>query len=174
LGLVVARVVSGLLNFDGPLAFTFVIVLQTVVPYAVGRMFLADPRALRIASISLIAVAVPIGLIGLREASGSPNPFFTLIPPGYEGGVWAHSLARFDRVRAESSFGHPLALGMFLALVLVLILGMAWGARGWRRVALGGAALMLFFSLLATLSRGPLAVLLGGVLVWFVTHRRLV
>jgi hypothetical protein len=166
-----ARILSALLHFDGPLGFSFVILMQMIVPYAVGRLYATDPAAIQIASRTLVFVAVPLGLVGLWEAAGTPNPFFSLVRPGYEV-VWAFPLARFDRIRAESSFGHPIAFGMFLAFVLVLGFALVWASRARSRVVLGASLVVLVFSLLATLSRGPIAVLLLGAVVWFFGHLR--
>ena len=172
LGLAGLLIVSYVLNFDGPLAAGFVLMVQMVVPYLVGRFMATDDRFLALGSVALVAVVVPLSIIGLREAAGVGNPFFTLVTPGFEGEAWAHGLLRFERMRAEASFGHPIAFGMFLAFALVIAVALLWSARPGRRLAYGAALTIGAFGLLATLSRGPIAVFAIGVVVWLLAQRR--
>jgi hypothetical protein len=166
--LVALRAASLALNYSGRLGAAAGLVLGTALPYVVFRLFSRHADVRRLLAWVLVVASIPMSVIGLQERYGTPNPFFTLLPTGYQGDQWAHAELRGGGVRAEASFGHPIAFGMFLALVLVLAVALAMTERkGWHRLVALGAAGLALLALTATLSRGPLLVGAIGVTAWF-------
>jgi hypothetical protein len=165
--LVVLRGLSVALNYSGRIGGIAALVLSTALPYVVFRVLGIGADVRRVLAWVLVIASIPLSVVGLRERAGTPNPFFTLIPPGYQADQWAHPEFRGGGVRAEASFGHPIAFGMFLALVIVLAVALAMTAQAGRQrlvaAAAGGLALV---ALTATLSRGPLVVAALGVAAW--------
>jgi hypothetical protein len=145
------------------------LVARVVLPYAVCRCLGLVPGVRRAATTAWLAAAVALALFALRERAVTGNAFFRLARPGLQATQWARQELRFGDVRAEASFGHPIALGLFLALAVVLLAGIVWTERGRGRgslVAAAGAAVALAIGLVSTLSRGPLLVAGGGLLLW--------
>lgn len=170
--LVAALVLAFALNFSGPLVATLDLIVHAVVPYAVARLLAHHRRFLSVTTSALVVVAVPLAIIGLAESRGIANPFFTLVRPVYEAQAWARPQLRFGDVRAEASFGHSIAFGMFLAFVIVLALARISSSMGRQRIVLSAVMGLLGLALLATLSRGPLAVAAVGTVAWLVTMMR--
>jgi hypothetical protein len=132
----------------------------------VFRVLASDRRVPTASAAVLVAAATALSIVAVRERAGIPNPFFALAG-NYQVQQWARPELRFGTVRAEASFGHPIAFGMFLAFVLVLALGLVLHARRSAvRIAVVTAAGLLATALVATLSRGPLIVAVVG-MSWY-------
>lgn len=158
-------------NVEGQTAAIADLLARSVLPYVVFRLLATlDGAPTRLAA-TLVGVAVPLAVIGIQEGNGNGNPFFTLVRPGFEAGQWVRSQVRFGEVRAESSFGHAIAFGLFLAIALVLLLGLAWKANGRGRFVLLLASGVLVAALLATVSRGGVLSVGVGALLWGVALR---
>lgn len=157
-------VVSLAVNASGKGAAIGSLVARAALPYVVFRLLSTRPGAGRRLAIGLAAAAVPLAIIGIREAGGTENPFFTLVRAGVEH-QWVRSQVRFGEVRAEASFGHAIAFSLFLAVALLLLLGLAWQRRG-HRLLLVALAAPLGAALLATGSRGGLVCLVVGFGLW--------
>jgi hypothetical protein len=158
-------------NVDGTAAALADLAARTVVPYVAFRLLATHVDAVPRLAVALVASGAVLAIVGIREADGNGNPFFTLVRSGFEGGQWVRSQVRFGAVRAEASFGHAIAFSLFLAVALLLVLGLAWRVRGGRRVALLAVAAVLGSALLATGSRGGVVSLVIGALLWAVTLR---
>ena len=159
-------------NVDGKVAALGDLAARSVVPYLAFRLLSSRPGGPRRLAIAVVAAAVPLAVIGIGESNGDGNPFFTLVRPGFEAGQWIRSQVRFGHIRAESSFGHAIAFSLFLAIVVLLVLGLAWQTRSTRaRVLLGGTGVVFVTALLATGSRGGVVSLAVGALLWAATLR---
>lgn len=173
LGYVVVRSLSFLLNFDEGLGAVFELVTTVALPYVVGRLLLLHRSSLTPVSVALVASGALLAVVGLRERAGVPNPYFTLLTPAYQADRWAEPEVRLGGVRAEASFGHPIALSMFLALCVLLALALALSAElAWQRAALLAAGGLAAVALVATLSRGGLLLLAVSVPIWLLTQLR--
>lgn len=171
--LVLLRIVSYLLNFAGGAGAAAGLVLGTALPYVVLRLLTARRDLTRLLGGALVAASVPLSLVALGERAGAGNPFFTLLPPGNQADQWARPEVRFGVVRAEASFGSPLAFGLFLALVLVLALAIALTTASLvTRLAVSGAGVLAMLALVSTLSRGPLAAAVLGCGLWLLLTLR--
>ena len=146
-------------------SFSAQLVATVVLPYLAARL-LADESGRRWIASTTIPVAVGLSIVGISEHAGVQNPFFTLVTPKYLGALWARPELRLNSVRAEASFGHPIAFGMFLALSVALTLWLARDVRRlWLRLLLIGAAGVQLVALSDTLTRGPwLALAISAVL----------
>jgi hypothetical protein len=153
-------------NVDNETAAIADLLARVVIPYAVFRVLASGDGMPRRLAITTVAVAVPLAFVGVREAGGAGNPFFTLVRPGFEASQWLRSQVRFGEIRAESAFGHAITFSLFLAIALVLVLGLAWTTRGGVRVVLVGVAALAGAALLATISRGGFLSVVVGVAVW--------
>ncbi len=171
--LVLLRAVSYLLNFAGGAGAAAGLVLGTALPYVVLRLLTARHDLTRLTAGALVAGSVPVSLVALGERVGAGNLFFTLLPAGYQAEQWARPELRFGVVRAEASFGSPLAFGLFLALVLVLGLALALTTTSQlTRAATGAAGVLALLALVATLSRGPLLAAGLGCGLWLLLTLR--
>ncbi|MCU1602721.1 MAG: hypothetical protein JWO22_3430 [Frankiales bacterium] len=156
------------LNFGRGVGAAAGTLLSSALPYLVGRLLVSSADRARLAAVATVAVAMVLSVFALSEHATGQNPFFTFVRPTYQAGQWAKSEYRFGTVRAEASFGHPIALGLFLVIAVVLALGLyltATGAQRWfwlTGVGLIGVALT------STLSRGPMVAAAGGAVLLLV------
>jgi hypothetical protein len=137
----------------------------------VFRLLAARDGAPNRLAITLVAVAAPLALLGVRESEGGGNPFFTLVRPGFEASRWLRSQTRFGHIRAEAGFGHAIAFGLFLAIALLLVLGLTWQRTRSTRVLLGIVGCVLVAAMFATGSRGGQLSIVVGTCLWAVTLR---
>lgn len=165
------RALSYALNFEGAFGLTAALLLLVLLPYAVFRVVLLLPGALRAASWALAAAAVPLCVVALRERAGKPNPFFTWVTPEYQADEWAKATSRLSTARVEASFGHPIAFGMFLALAFVLLVALALTTRQtWAKVGCFAAMPLVLVALVMTLSRGPMLMVAVALPVFLLTQ----
>jgi O-antigen ligase len=148
-------VVAAYADSGSATSFSAQLVATALLPYLAARM-LADDSGRRWIAAATVPVATVLAVVGIREHDGVANPFFTLVKPKYLGSQWARPEFRLDSIRAEASFGHPIAFGMFLALSIALTLWLARDVRRvWLRVLLIAAAGVQLVALSDTLTRGP-------------------
>ena len=147
--------VAAYADSDAATSFSAQLVATALLPYLATRL-LADETGRRWMAGGTVAVATLLSVVGIREHDGVINPFFTLVKPKYLASLWARPELRLDSVRAEASFGHPIAFGMFLALSIALTLWLARDVqRTWLRIVLLGAAGVQLVAMSDTLTRGP-------------------
>ena len=125
---------------------------EIVFPYCGFRLLFNATDAGRDFATAIIAVGVAVALIGIWEGFTGHNP---IVHPGHlsygNGGqyttTWNVVEYRNGHVRALSTFGHPIAFGMFLSIPIVfaVVRGGLWN--------LAGAGVMLVAEVL-TYSRG--------------------
>lgn len=164
--LVLLRAVALTLNYSGGIGGVAALVLGVALPYAVFRLLGTRADVRHALAWVVVLTAIPLALVGLRERAGVPNPFFAF-PAQYQAAQWAHPEFRGGGVRAEASFGHPIAFGLYLALALVLALALALTARlVWQRAVAAVACALALLALTATLSRGPMLVAALGAVAW--------
>ena len=167
------RAAALLLNAPGGPGAVANLVLSTALPYVVFRALTLPERAPTVLAAAVVGTAVPLALLGVFERNGLENPFFTLLPAEYEAAQWARPELRSGGIRAEASFGHPIAFGMYLALAFVLAVALALTVRRLAtRLALFAGCAVLLLGLTATLSRGPLLVAAVGTVAWLLATRR--
>jgi hypothetical protein len=140
--------------FQGqPLHLTLWLGPAIIIPYFGFRLFFYASDKKDWFPPAIISVGVVAAVIGIIESLTGSNPVVAAAQPVFSPtGVslaWNVPLYRDGMLRASSTFGHPIAFGMFLLIPLAL----AWSRRG--RLDKVAAAVMLF-ALFLTLSRGPL------------------
>jgi hypothetical protein len=143
-------------------------------PYLAARLLLSDieqPTKVLAASFALVTVA--LAPIALLEATGSSNPFFAFRFNPTESAIWGTQVDRFGQARAETSFGHPIAFAMFVAISALLSVAMGLRSTQWRQrygwYAL--AAVAVGVQALALSRTGWLILAFGIVMIALVTVR---
>lgn len=118
---------------------------------AAGR---GDPRTSRVLGVCLVAGSAPAALLSVAQVlTPQPLPFLAAVESG----------------RATGFFGHPVAVGAYLALVLPVAGAWALSARaGTERAAALSLAVLAAAGLVASGTRGAWlgAACGGGVLLW--------
>lgn len=157
------RTLALVVNFGRGAGAAAGLLLSTALPFAVGRLLVSDAARALLAARATVVVGACLSIFALVEHAGGGNPFFTWTRPTYQAEQWARPEERLGSVRAEASFGHPIALGLFLVVVVTLGVTLyLHEARRLRALWLAGAGVS-GVALVATLSRGPMAV--GGLAV---------
>ncbi|MBE7196009.1 MAG: hypothetical protein INR66_26460, partial [Gordonia polyisoprenivorans] len=164
--IVFATVITNELHFDYAISLSGNAIARVLALYFAFRILAEDARLLRQVTITTFTVGALLAVEGVYERLNERNIFLELRTPGYLASTWGKLQLRFGEVRAAASFGHPIALGMFVATCIVL--GFALYITTQRTSAkaaiiLGEVALV--GGLWATLTRGPiLMAVLGFVL----------
>jgi hypothetical protein len=122
-------------------------------PYFGFRLFFDATDARRAFAPAVIAIGVVVALIGIWEGLTGHNPIVAASTMAYSSGghyvtTWDVPLYRDGRLRALSTFGHPIAFGMFLLIPLAFALA----RRGFWNLAAAGVILV---AEALTFSRGP-------------------
>lgn len=165
--LVFALTPAGIAAFQGqPFHITNWLAPMIIFPYFGFRLLFHSTDAVRAFAPAIVAVGVIVALIGIWEGLTGHNPIVaagtsTYSSIGHYVTTWNLAEYRGGHLRALSTFGHPIAFGMFLLIPLAFAL-----ARGglWY---LASAGVILIAEAL-TYSRGPwigclvVAVLLAG------------
>lgn len=169
---VVFRSVAFFVNYDAGSASGFL--TQVAAAYVPFRLLGLIPGMRRRLTVAVVTAGAALAVLARFEGSGD-NVFFRLFPVGYQAPAWARPELRFGTVRAEGSFGHPIAFGLFLALALVLTVAVLFTTdrrRTRAQAALTVAAVLVLVALLDTLSRGPLLVGTTALVGWTWYERR--
>lgn len=146
------------------------VVPETLLPYFGFRLLFHVHGGLRrLFPPLVVAAAVPVALIGVWESLSGHNPVvgpgsIVYSATGYTTN-WNVPLYRAGHLRALSTFGQPIALGMFLLIPLAF----AMNRRG-RRYLL--AVLLLIAGIAVTYSRGPWIAAVLVVLLLAARNRR--
>lgn len=95
-------------------------------PFLAARLLLEDTKrpAFVLATSFALGTAL-VAPVAVLETLGKSNPFLMLQFNAVESSVWGGAASRLGAVRAEASFGHPIALSMFVSTSALLSLGMA-------------------------------------------------
>lgn len=121
-------------------------------PYFGFRLLFQDRRARDLFPAAVVALGTVLGALGVYEALSGRNPFVAPATQKYIDGqtvtTWDIPLHRAGLLRAASTFGHPIAFGMFLLIPLAF----AMSRSGWRYAV---ATWVILAGEAATLSRGP-------------------
>lgn len=139
--------------------YTVELLKAGVLPYVAFRLVFATwPSAMSKLPEALLWVGVGASVIAAWEVVAGGNPFLHG-PVNPALARWAVNIHRGGIIRAAATFGHPIALGSFLVVPIVI----AFARRRW------GIFAVLAVGELFTLSRGPwiaaiLAVLLYAML----------
>ena len=167
-GFVLVLALAALVNVTHPIGASVGILWRFFLPYVVWRLvalrWLSWDTVLRV----LLFVGTALAVFGINERATGRNLLFTLLPSGYQGGQWAHSIYRDHVIRVEGSFGEPISFGLFLAVCVIAAITVAISAKGmllrWFAVA-GGVVMMV--AIVDTQSRTALAaVLVGSAVQW--------
>jgi hypothetical protein len=143
-------------------------------PYLGVRLLLADvanPLKLVAASFAIItAILAPIALL---EHLGGSNPFHVLDFNSGEFAIWAQQASRYGQVRAETSFGHPIALSMFVASSALFSIAAALltKVRRERNIWYAAAAVAIGVQILTVSRTGWLMLLVGMIGIFIVFAR---
>lgn len=133
-------------------------------PFLAARLLLQDTaRPAFLVAAAFATATVLIAPVAALEALGQENPFLHLQFNGVEAAVWAAPASRLGAIRAEASFGHPIALSMFVSVSALLSLGMAiYSSRSKERLLwLALAALGVGVQVLTYSRTGWLILVLG-------------
>ena len=150
-------------------------------PYLAARMLL--PRVaspVKVTAMAFGAVTLLLAPIAVSESLGGSNPFFNLDFNSGEFTLWASQIDRFGSIRAVTSFGHPIAFSMFLAVSALLSIAMGIASAevkhrlGWYTLALVAIGTMsLALSRTGWVMLGLGVVLLAAVTVRGAVRKRL-
>jgi hypothetical protein len=169
---VLVRALSLLVNYSTGVGALAGLLLGVALPYVVLRLLTAEADQGLLAWVVVLTGAV-LSVVAMAERAGSGNPYFSLLPATYQPELAEQSM-RLGTLRAEGSFGDPIAFGLFLALALVLGACLSLTAASLRsRLAALTASGLVLYGLTATQSRGALLVAVVGTSGWLVLTRRL-
>jgi hypothetical protein len=141
-------------------------------PYLAARLLLADcERPAFLVAAAFAAGTVLIAPVALMETLGIKNPFFNLQFNGAESAAFGNAVSRLGEVRAQASFGHPIALSMYVAASALLSLGMAIYAKvpKERLLWLALAAIAIAVQLMTVSRTGYVMLVLGVILLGLTT-----
>lgn len=163
-GLVLAPAISSVAVGYSFSLFWFTIA-NVALPYAAVRLYLSadDRRVVNFVPPALVGVGCAVAVLAFAEVILGHNPT-THVFTNPDLTRWTLESTRSGFVRAQASFGHPIALGAFLLLPLAL-------AAAWPRKHLRWALLMLIPAVLLTFSRGPWVGLVLILILVLVTER---
>jgi hypothetical protein len=144
-------------------------------PYLAARLLLQDcERPVFVVAVAFAVGTVLIAPVAVLETLGTKNPFFNFQFNGGESAAFGNAVTRAGEVRAQGSFGHPIALSMYVSASALLSLGMAIYAKAskerfaWLALAALGVAVQVM-----TVSRtGFVMLVIGGVLLALTTAER--
>lgn len=137
-------------------------------PYLGCRILLAEvERPAQVLATSFALATAILAPLALFEYLGASNPFHNLDFNATEFSVWGNQADRFGQVRAEVSFGHPIALSMFAATSALLSLSAALNAASARArlVWFAAAGLAVAIQVLTVSRTGWLMMAIGIVLI---------
>jgi hypothetical protein len=136
--------------------YSLELVKAVLLPYIAFRIvFAASPSAMRSLPDALIWTGLAASAIAIWEVLAGGNPF--LHGPVNEAlARWAVNVHRGGVIRAAATFGHPIALGSFLVVPVVI----AFAQRRWRVLT------FLAVGEILTLSRGPWIAAIVAVLLY--------
>ncbi len=140
-------------------------------PFLAARLLLQDVRRPAfVVAASFAAATVLLAPVAIAESLGRENPFLNFQYNSTEAEVWGAAASRLGGIRAEASFGHPIALSMFVSVSALLSLGMAIYVKthkerfGWLALAAVGVTVQAL-----TLSRTGWLILVLGVILLAIT-----
>lgn len=135
-------------------------------PYLAARLLLRETtRPARVVAVAFVLVTVILAPIAVLELLGVSNPFHALDFNSAEFSIWANQIERFGQVRAVTSFGHPIAFSMFIAVSAILSIAMGINSKERRNVWYALAALAVGIQALALARTGWLIIAIGVVML---------
>jgi hypothetical protein len=141
-------------------------------PYLATRLLLQDCKrpAFAVAA-SFAAATVLVAPVAVLETLGVKNPFLNFQFNSAEAAAFGNTVSRLGEVRAQASFGHPIALSMFVAASALLSLGMAIYAKisKERAIWLGLAAVAIAVQVMTASRTGYLMLVPGVILLGLTT-----
>lgn len=141
-----------------------------ILPFLLGRRYLADPEAHRLVLVALMIAALAYSALMLFEVRMSPQLHRWVY------GFFPHSFAqqiRMDGFRPVVFLGHGLIVAIFTAMALLAAVGVYRLSQGQARMRAALAALWLLLVLVLCKTFGALFLtLVFAPLVWFLTPRR--
>lgn len=141
-------------------------------PYLAARLLLQDcERPARVVAIAFAVGTVLVAPVAILETLGTKNPFFNFQFNGAESAAFGNAVTRSGEVRAQASFGHPIALSMYASASALLSLGMALYAKvSKERLAwLALAALAVAVQVMTVSRTGYVMLVIGVVLLALTT-----
>ena len=144
-------------------------------PYFAARLLLQDcERPAYVVAASFAAGTMLVAPIAALETLGVTNPFFNFQFNGAEAAAFGNAVSRSGEVRAQASFGHPIALSMYVAASALLSLGMAIYARlpKERFLWLALATIALSVQVMTVSRTGYVMLVIGGVLLALTTAQQ--
>jgi|GEM_PF-5952276 len=148
-----------------------------IVPYVFGRFVSSLPHARQGIAVAAMAAAVILTTLLLIESTVGINPINSAL--GHLGSGNSEQGGRWGLRRAEAIASHPISMGMIIAALFPWVLD-GWsqirkGVFPWAVPPLFAHALLLapWVAVLCCLSRGPILVVMGTLLLlWVVRLQR--
>lgn len=137
-------------------------------PYLAARLLLQDcERPAYVVAVAFAIGTVLVAPVAVLETLGTKNPFFNFQFNGAEASAFGNAVSRAGEVRAQASFGHPIALSMYVSASALLSLGMAIYSRvpKQRLAWLALAALAIAIQVMTVSRTGFVMLVIGGVLL---------
>lgn len=134
---------------------------DSILPYLAVRLCLTSRRELVSLIRDLALIAVPLVPLAVYQTITGQNPFGAFAEHyrfGLTGNRSEVLVPRLGLRRASVSFTHPIAFGLFCAMVATLTSAL-WNQRQWSRPMVGGLIGIACVGLFTTLSSGPLLAL---------------
>ncbi|HUC00285.1 MAG TPA: hypothetical protein VMS11_10705 [Solirubrobacterales bacterium] len=141
-------------------------------PYLAARLLLQDcEHPARVVAIAFAVGTVLIAPVAVLETLGSKNPFFNFQFNGAESSAFGNAVTRSGEVRAQASFGHPIALSMYVSASALLSLAMVIYAKlpKERLAWIALAALAVAVQVMTVSRTGYVMLVIGGVLLALTT-----
>lgn len=146
---------------------------DTVLPYFAVRMIVTREDDLLALAKTLALIAVPLVVLGMYQSLTGVNPIGDLsehFGVGLRGYRAEHPRMSLGLHRAAVTFRHPIAFGVFCAMVVPLTLTL-WKQHGWPRSLVLGLAAIAGLGAFISLSGTSLLAMVGVALV-FLTYWR--
>lgn len=142
-------------------------------PYFAARLLLSEVESpTKVVAASFAIVTAILAPIAIAEALGGSNPFFNLDFNSTEFSIWGSQLDRFGSTRAVTSWGHPIAFSIFLAVSALLSFAMAISSKAAsERVLWYALAVVATGTVALTLSRTGWVMIAIGVVLLALTAR---
>lgn len=144
-------------------------------PYLAARLLLAEvKRPAFTVAVAFAAATVIVAPVAVLETVGVKNLFSNFQFNKVEAATFGHEQLRLGTVRAQASFGHPIALSMWASVSALLSLAMAIYARTpkERRIWIALAAVGVGVQALTFSRTGWLIIVLGIFLLGLTTAVR--
>lgn len=146
---------------------------DTMLPYFAARLIVTTEEDFVTLAKGLAVIAIPLVGLGAYQMLTGRNPVDDLsvyYRPGLAGRLVEEHAVRLGLRRAAVTFTHPIAFGLFCAMVAPLTLSL-WHRASWPKTVVLALVAVSCFGVFASLSSGPWLAAVWTALV-FLAHLR--